>query len=172
MFTRTMILRCVGTLCLGAAVWGFGLFAAGVLGLSASQGEYTEAPLFTPLFLLLTSIYLLLYALLLVAGVGLLRLVCQARWILFGVLTAELIFFFGSSFLSGFVKPEHARSIGAATGLAAGGLLVQFATGFPVWGALAAYWASEEKATRIVSKRQAAGRTTLNIRHHSENCLQ
>jgi len=55
------------------------------------------------------------------------------------VVLFEVMYFFFIAML--WIHPEFGLSIGAATGVANGGLMFQFLIGFPLWAPLAVIWA-------------------------------
>jgi hypothetical protein len=100
-----------------------------------------DIPYFYPAFYIMSAICIMCYAALLFCGVQFLRL----RTYLFGffvsVLIFEVVYFLSIGPM--WLAPKVGMSIGAATGVANGGLMFQAFTLFPLWAPFVAWWASK-----------------------------
>jgi glucan phosphoethanolaminetransferase (alkaline phosphatase superfamily) len=94
---------------------------------------------FYPAFYVMSCICIACYILLLLCVADLLRVRFRRLWLFTGVLVFEVVYFFsvGMSWLI----PSVGMSIGAATGVANGGLTVQFLILFPLWAPIVVWWA-------------------------------
>jgi hypothetical protein len=110
-------------------------------GFSDLVGQH-EVTYFYPAFYVMSGICIVCYLLLLVVGVDLLR--ARLRWSRFltGVLIFEVVYFFSIGVL--WLMPNVGMSVGAATGVANGGLMVQFIILFPLWAPLVLRWAKKK----------------------------
>ncbi len=89
----------------------------------------------------MSGICILSYCLLAMIGVQLFRMRVQYIWWLVVLLSVEVIYFFGVG--ESWLAPRVGVSIGAATGVANGGLMVQFFLLFPLWAPILAFWAKK-----------------------------
>ncbi len=151
------ILRFVGIACIVFAM--IGLFFSSFTSLIFFSAGFSdnledpEIPYFLHAFTIMCLINVVCYCALAYLGVQLLRLKTRLYPFLTGVLVFEVIYFFSIGFFGWtYSAREVARSIAAATGIANGGLIPQFITLFPLWGALLASWASKE----LISHQQRA----------------
>jgi hypothetical protein len=94
---------------------------------------------FYPAFYTMSGICVVCYLLLLTCGIALLR--ARLRWsgFLTGLLLFEMIYFLSIALL--WKRLPDSLSVTAATGVANGGLIVQFIILFPLWGPLVLRWA-------------------------------
>jgi len=99
-----------------------------------------EAPYFEHAYYVMTGICTACYMLLLFTGVQLIRRKLTWVWVFVGVQIFEVVYFFSIAFLwiSAIAFPELGHSVAAATGVANGGLMLQFLILFPLWGSVLA----------------------------------
>ena len=97
-----------------------------------------EAEHFYPVFYAMSAICVLSYAVLLWCGVQFLRSPAPPARTFTALLVFELLYFWSPGVLS--QLPSVGLSIGAATGVANGGLVVQGAILLPIWGPPVALW--------------------------------
>ncbi len=105
-----------------------------------------SAPYFRHAFYSMAAICIACYVALLLIAVQLIRL--RTWWFraLVSVVVFEVVYFFGIgilSFSAFWWSPELALSLGAALGVANGGLMFQFIILFPIWGPLWGRWATK-----------------------------
>jgi glucan phosphoethanolaminetransferase (alkaline phosphatase superfamily) len=93
---------------------------------------------FYPAFYTMSAVCVACYLLLFFCGVEFLRSRFRFVWLFVSVLAFEVIYFFSIGVC--WLIPGLGHSIGAATGVANGGLMVQFLILFPLWGAVLAFW--------------------------------
>lgn len=121
-----------------------GLWYNGLTVFSASRIELDpETPYFVSVFRALSATFIAYYIGLLVTGVQLIR--TRPAWLLVlsGILALEIFTFFAISAMWLFPVRAVAMSVGAATGVSAGGIVPQLFTLFPIWGVIWAcitYW--------------------------------
>src|SRR5439155_15928400 len=107
-----------------------GLWYNGTTIVTALHGGFSDLvsklglSYFYPAFSLMSGICILCYLLLLVFGIDLLRARLRWSWFLTGVLLFEVIYFFSIALF--WLVPSIGMSVGAATGVANGGLMAQF----------------------------------------------
>lgn len=93
---------------------------------------------FYPVFYIMSAVCVACYLILFFCGVEFLRSRFRFTWLFVAVLAFEVIYFF--SIGACWLLPDLGHSIGAATGIANGGLMFQFMILFPLWGAVLALW--------------------------------
>lgn len=134
----------------------FGLWINGTTIVTALRGGFSGLvnqqglSYFYPAFAVMSGICILCYVLLLVLGIDLLR--SRLRWsrLLTGLLIFEVVYFFSIALF--WLVPSIGMSVGAATGVANGGLMFQFIILFPLWAPLILWRArrkSEDEQTAI-----------------------
>jgi hypothetical protein len=123
----------------------FGIYYSGISVFAALGGRFSDLVVrqklayFYPAFYGMSGICIVCYLLLLMSGVNLLRAQLRWGWLLTGVLAFEVIYFFGVGAL--WLFPAIGMSVGAATGVANGGLMAQFLILFPLWAPVVLWWA-------------------------------
>lgn len=88
------------------------------------------------------AICVVFYMLLLLCGVFFLKLQTKFTHLFIGVMVAEVLYFLFLRFVVIHLTGGYAQSIGAAAGVATGGLMVQYFILFPLWGTVLALWTS------------------------------
>lgn len=141
--TAKNILRLIGAIAIICAA--FGLYYNGSSIVVSFSGAFTEGesrhdtPYFYPAFYIMSAICILCYSLLIVFGVQFIRgRAFRVEWFITLVLF-EIVYFFSIGML--WLVPGIGMSVAAATGVANGGLMVQFLILFPLWAPLLAFWA-------------------------------
>jgi hypothetical protein len=127
----------------------FGLYYNGEGLLAAFGGRFSDLVAqqkltgFYAAFYTMSGICMACYLLLLASGVNLLRGLLRWSVVLTAVVIFEVLYFFaiGALWLSPF-----GMSVGAATGVANGGLMVQFLVLFPLWAPVL-LWRARRRAT-------------------------
>lgn len=135
-----VVLGVVSVLC--AAVGLF--YNASSLFISFSGGFQTlvvreKLSYFYPAFYTMSAVCVACYLILFFCGVEFLRSRFRFVWMFVSVLAIEVIYFFSIGVC--WLIPSLGDGIGAATGVANGGLMFQFLILFPLWGAVLAFWA-------------------------------
>ena len=95
---------------------------------------------FYPAFYTMSAICIACYTALLICGVQFVRLRTSILKFFIGVIIFEIAYFF--SIGATWLIPKVGMSIGAATGVANGGLMFQAFILFPLWAPLVAGWAA------------------------------
>lgn len=123
---------------LGLAYNGLTMFAA-FAGAFEKLPENSTLPYFKPAFFVMSGICIACYLGLIYCAIELFR----KKWHVSRLLVLLLIFEVGYFFAIGslWLEPTVGRSIGAASGVATGGLMIQFIALFPIW-APTALWLS------------------------------
>ena len=134
-----VILRVIGLISIILA--GLGLWYNSKTLFADYSDVFTDRsiPYFYPAFYTMSAICIICYVVLIIIGIQFLRLRTGLRRIFAGVLIFEFIYFFSLGFL--WLPPDIGRSIGAATGVANGGLMLQAFILFPLWAPFAVGWA-------------------------------
>lgn len=135
-----LTLAFVGIVAIILALFGFGY---NLLSLSADFSKNLRREVetyFYPAFYTMSAICIGCYALLTYVGVQLLRGKTDITRLLILLLLFEFLYFVVIAFL--WTNPDYGMSIGAATGVANGGLMLQAFTLFPLWAPVAAFLAS------------------------------
>lgn len=126
---------------------GLGLWYNGS-GLFAPMPPDPSLPYFLHAYYTMSAICVACYVTLLVIGIQFIRLNSSLLRLFIGIMIFEVVYFFSTAFVS--MTPEVGMSVGAATGVANGGLMFQFLPLFPLWGSLLARWAMQEiEASRL-----------------------
>jgi hypothetical protein len=125
------------------------LYNFGSLSIALSGGfvplmQEIKAPYFLAAFYTMSSLCITVYLAGIVCGIDLLR--SRLRWskLLTAVLLLEVAYFFAVGFL--WTDPTIGMSVGAATGVANGGLMFQFLILMPLWAPLVLWWARVNQA--------------------------
>jgi hypothetical protein len=137
---RTVALRLVGVTCLLMA--GFGLlYTFSYLAVLYSAPPDQDEPYFREAYYTMVLMCIFWYASLVFFAVQFWRLRTEWRFWFLGVLIAEIAYVFSIGLLWRLENQDVAMSIGAATGVANGGLVAQAITLFPVWAPIIVFWA-------------------------------
>ncbi|MGA2053474.1 MAG: hypothetical protein ABSH19_09195 [Opitutales bacterium] len=148
-----VLVRCVGVVGIVAA--GFGIFynfqtlTAVFGGRSAEIVKKHQLAYFYPAFFIMSAICIACYVMLLVCGVDLLRLRLRRAGLLTGVMIFEVVYFISIGML--WLMPGFGMSVAAATGIANGGLMVQFVIFFPLWAPMVVWWARTRQQTEVLA---------------------
>jgi hypothetical protein len=123
----------------------FGLYYNAMSTISALHGAFDpmlkkgDEPYFYQAFVIMSAICVCCYVILLVCGIDLVR--SRLRWsrLVSFLMLFEVVYFFAIGSL--WLEPTIGLSVGAATGVANGGLMAQFIILLPLWGPLLLWWA-------------------------------
>ena len=101
--------------------------------------QQADEPYFYQAFYVMSGICVCCYVILLICGIDLIR--SRLRWS--RLTTLVLLFEVGYFFAIGslWLEPTIGRSVGAATGIANGGMMAQFIILLPIWAPLLLWWA-------------------------------
>jgi len=135
----------VGVGIVGALTATLGLCYNGMTLLSASRGAFSkldankELPYFDAAFYGMSAVCVACYVGLLTCSVDLIR--TRLRWLhfLIGIFIFEVAYFLAVAAF--WLQPTIGRSVGAATGVANGGMMAQLGILFPFWAPIALLWA-------------------------------
>ena len=139
-----IVLKIVGVFSIICALLGLYYNVSGLVGhlqvSSASSAEaHRDMPYFQPAYYAMSFICVVSYVLLFVFGLNFIRCRIAHFWP-FTILPAfEFIYLFLVSML--WLVPELGKSVAGATGIANGGMMVQFIVFFPLWAPLLVFWA-------------------------------
>lgn len=102
-----------------------------------------DLPYFYLAFIIMSAICVCCYIAILVCGVDLVR--SRLRWarLVTLIMVFEVGYFFAVGWL--WLEPTIGHSIGAATGVANGGLMAQFLILLPLWAPLVLWWAKSRQ---------------------------
>lgn len=139
-----VILRIVGGLSVLLALGGllyttsttYGFILSGAVDDVAAQHD---TPYVRTAFYVMASICTAFYLALLLFGVRLLFLKTRLLWLFTTILIVEVLYFLSIGFF--WPHPTYGLSIAAASGVANGGLVLQFFLLFPLWAPFAVYFA-------------------------------
>lgn len=137
------VLQVIGVVAILCAAFGL-YYNASSLRVSFS-GAFTsiesqhDVPYFYPAFYIMSAICVGCYALLIVFGIQFIRGRVAHLHRFATLLVFEVVYFFSVAMF--WLVPDIGMSVGAATGVANGGLMVQFSILFPLWAPLLALWA-------------------------------
>jgi hypothetical protein len=141
-FAKSLVLFVGAAACL-AAVFGFWYNIQTLTGAFSDKSvalvQKQHLAFFYPAFYIMSAICVACYGVLLACGVDLLRGRLGLARLLTGVVIFEVIYFFSIAIL--WMMPGLGMSVAAATGVANGGLMLQFVVLFPLWGPVALWWA-------------------------------
>ena len=127
----------IGTGVVGIICAIFGLLYNVITLMAASSGVFDKMnsdqpiPLFYQAFYTMSAICVIFYALLVFFSIQIIRTKKGYIWPLAILLVSEVIYFFSIGTL--LLHPQWGMSIGVATGVANGGLMIQFGILFPLW---------------------------------------
>lgn len=112
---------------------------AGFAGAFEAMAKKVDLPYFYLAFYSMSGICVLCYGLLLWCGVDLIRSCLRSARLAMLVLGFEVIYFLAIGAL--WRDPVIGLSVAAATGVANGGMMIQFLTWLPLWAPLLLLWA-------------------------------
>jgi hypothetical protein len=123
-------------------------------GAFAQLSSDENLPYFYHALGLMSAFCILCYLTLIVCGIDLVR--SRLRWsrLVTLILILEVGYFFAVGSL--WLEPTIGHSVAAATGVANGGLMVQFAILLPLWAPLVLWWARSREAARMVEQKVGA----------------
>jgi len=133
----------VGVVAIVTAILGL-LYSALTIS-TAIQGDFSsvndeyDLRYFYQAFFIMSAICIACYLILAVCGVSLVRSRLGSSRLVTLVLLFEVGYIFAIGML--WLEPTFGRSIGAATGVANGGMTIQMIILFPLWGPLLLWWA-------------------------------
>ncbi|MBC8115028.1 MAG: hypothetical protein H7062_11655 [Candidatus Saccharimonas sp.] len=140
----------VGVFILLTAFFGLWYNAMSMIGVLAGASDpllkQFDLPFFYHAYYAMSGICVFCYVVLLVCGVDLIR--SRLRWS--RLVTLVLVFEMGYFLAVGslWLEPTIGRSVGAATGVANGGMMAQFIILLPLWGPLLLWWAKSRQQSR------------------------
>jgi hypothetical protein len=138
-----LALRLVGGVAIAMGVLGICYNLVGLPALLVHWDNDPETPYFLPAFVIMSSICIACYALLIVSGIQFLRGRSALARLFADVLIFEVIYFLTIGML--WLIPVVGMSIGAATGVANGGLMIQAFILFPLWAPFVVKWAKKKQ---------------------------
>lgn len=142
--TETVMLRAIGGIAILMAAWGLFYNLVSFSSIIANLVRDPEAPYLLPAFIIMSVICVGCYVVLGICGLQFVRLRPRVINLFIGVLLFEVIYFFAISAM--WMVSAIGMSIGAATGIANGGMMMQFVILFPVWAPIFAYWSARRMA--------------------------
>ncbi|MDB5346402.1 MAG: hypothetical protein JWP89_4779 [Schlesneria sp.] len=101
--------------------------------------KHDDYPFFYHAFFTMSGICVACYLVLFVCGIDLVRFRLRSTGLVTLVMVFEVIYFF--SICTWWRDPTVGLSVAAATGIANGGLVVQFLVLLPLWGPIILWWA-------------------------------
>lgn len=120
-----------------------------------------DFPYFYPAFYTMSGICIGCYIVLLACGVQFIRLRTRLIGLFVGVIIFEVVYFISIGLM--WLIPGIGMSIGAATGVANGGLMFQAFILFPLWAPLLAGWAHKRLEANETTSNQASEVTARKI---------
>ena len=111
--------------------------------LSVDMSEFAQdpdLPYLYPAFYTMSAVCISCYAALLACGIQFARMRTGLLWLFVVVIASEVVYFFAVAMM--WLIPDIGMSVGAATGIANGGLAIQAFVLFPLWAPPVAIWAS------------------------------
>ena len=141
--TAKVLVVTIGLVAVLAAL--FGLYYNSMSLSSALGGAFADMAaekgliFMMPAFYIMSSICIVCYLILLACGLDMIRARVRCFWLMTSVLLFEIAYFFLVSVL--WMVPDIGMSVGAATGIANGGLMIQYAILFPLWAPIVLSWA-------------------------------
>jgi len=146
---QMVVLKVVGALATTTAALGLLCNGLALPTLLMNRPYNPDTPYFLPAFLIMSGLCIGFYVILLVFGIQFVRGRTGLIRMFSGLMVCEVIYFLSVSFL--WLMPGIGRSIGAATGVANGGLMFQAVILFPLWAPFAVKWAKrtlEDKSSK------------------------
>ena len=125
--------------------------------------EY-DIPHFYPAFYTMSTICIGCYLVLLTCGVQFIRLRTGLVKLFVGILIFEVVYFFSIGTM--WLIPKVGMSVGAATGVANGGLMFQAFILFPLWAPFLAGWAHKRLIASEATSNQASEVTARKLADH------
>ena len=138
--SRTIVMGTMSVTVVACLIGLYYNFSTLTIDMSNSSDDFETPPYFYQAFYSMSAICILFYLSLLVMSADFIRGNYRMLLPFTGVMVAEVIYFFLVGAL--WFHPQFGRSIAAATGVANGGLMIQFATLLPLWAPLA-LWAAK-----------------------------
>ncbi len=135
-------IRIIGIACIALAIAGYWYTYSYYIALKGEPFD-AEIPHFRTAYLIMIGVCLFFYTALFVFGVQFSILLVKYKYLFITLLGIELVYFLSIGFLWRIENQEVAKSIGAATGVANGGLVFQAVTGFVIWAPILLLWASK-----------------------------
>lgn len=129
----------VGAVSMAAAVMGLWYNASTLFADFSDLTRELDIPYFYPAFYIMSGLCLLCYISLLICGLQFLRSRANLFRLFVGTVIFEVLYFFAIGIL--WMIPGIGMSVGAATGVANGGLTFQAVILFPLWAPFLAGWA-------------------------------
>ena len=144
-----ILLRTVGIVAVLLAAGGV-LYTATSLYTVASGGidelaVEADTPYVHSAFYVMATICLFFYAVVLICGIEFIRLRSSLWWLFSAVLVAEVAFYSLVGWL--WSHPTLGDSIGGASGISSGGLVLQFVVLFPLWAPIVVWLAHRTQST-------------------------
>jgi hypothetical protein len=118
------------------------------VALSGAFPPDKDLPYFYQAFYAMSAICILCYLTLIFCGVAFLRRTVRFVWLFVSIMIFEVVYFFSLGFFL-WPMPQLGLSVAGATGVANGGLMVQFLILFPLWGSILALWAKRQLQNNI-----------------------
>ena len=135
-------IRAVGVACILLAIAGYWYTYSYYMAMKLEPFDI-ETPYFKESYLIMVGICLLFYTALAFFGSQFVMLIIKYKNVFFLLLVVEVTYFMSIGFLWRLENQELAKSIGAATGVANGGLMYQVLTGFIIWAPILLQWGSK-----------------------------
>lgn len=129
------IARILGIVTLLSALFGIAYSATSLSFVRSDADREYRLPHFDAAFYAMSAICIVCYVALLWCGYQLIRLRLNVSGLLIGIWLSEIAYFLLVRFCGS--VPGVGKSIAGATGVANGGLMVQFLILLPIWGPLA-----------------------------------
>ena len=146
------IMITVGVISILLAVVGFWYNLTTLFTDFSELVQKQDIPHFYPAFYLMSAICIGCYIILLICGVQFVRLRTRLLKLFSGVIIFEVVYFFFIGIM--WMVPKIGMSVGAATGIANGGLMFQAFILFPLWAPFLAGWAARKIAKSTKSSNQ------------------
>jgi hypothetical protein len=134
------IMITVGIISILMATAGLWYNLMSLSGVLSHHVEDPEVPYFFPAYYAMSAICICCYIVLLICGIQFVRLRTGLLGLFVGTVIFEVAYFFSISIL--WLAPGIGRSVAAATGVANGGIMIQFIILFPLWAPFLAGWAA------------------------------
>lgn len=144
-----LILGIVSIICSGLGLlYNIATVATAVSGAFEKLIQEHGMPYFYLAFYIMSSICIVFYLLLMVCGIHFVRRKLNLAYLFVAIMLSEIVYFFFIG-LVGWHLGAASYSIAGATGVANGGLMVQFFILFPLWGSAMAIWAKRQNERNI-----------------------
>ncbi len=120
-----------------------------------------DIPHFYPAFYTMSAICIGCYLVLLTCGIQFIRLRTRLLGLFIGIIIFEVVYFFSIGTM--WLIPKVGMSVGAATGVANGGLMFQAFILFPLWAPFLAGWAHKRLIAPETTSNQASEVTARKL---------